>query len=247
MLLLLLFCCSLSFARLRFHDAVRDQLGQTLKCNDEKNEKTPSSTASLFCAVFEGDLEDVKKHVDDGGDVKHVVAGFNILNIASFSKKPSIEMFELLVSKGADLQHKHHGSSLLLGAAMMGDKELAHYLLKTKGMEMSDSENYGHAAAYAGNLELLKFFIMEGVDVLQKSPTFGGILHAAVASENLDIIDYLSKEGADIQDRSNNGDTALHVAALYGNKKLVERLLDGGLDVNDKNKAGTTTLIYAVR
>jgi len=139
----------------------------------------------------------------------------------AMSDNDQIDMAELLIDKGADL----NVCSKIAGTPL-------------------------HLAVGRVQKEMVKLLIAKGADVNAKGgeEVKGGTpLHAAVFHPyGADVAVSLIRNGADVNARDNEGATLLHLAAQRPFRKpLIELLLDYGADVNAKDNEGRTPLVLA--
>ena len=87
-------------------------------------------------------------------------------------------------------------------------------------------------AAYAGNTELVRRIVAEGVDVNWRNAGGWTPLMIAAAERHLDTVIVLVDAKADPNQRNAYGRTALMFASRYGQVRIVERLLAAGADPN---------------
>jgi hypothetical protein len=87
-------------------------------------------------------------------------------------------------------------------------------------------------AAYAGNTDLVRRLVAEGVDVNWRNAGGWTPLMIAAAERHLDTVNVLLDAKADPNQRNAYGRTALMFASRYGKVKIVERLLAAGADPN---------------
>ncbi|KAG8444605.1 hypothetical protein GDO86_009678 [Hymenochirus boettgeri] len=81
-----------------------------------------------------------------------------------------------------------------------------------------------YIACHRGHMDIVRFLLRNGANVLGKTPLGTSPLHVAAASGHCDCIDELLAHGAEIQDCDGKGRTALDLAALWGQKKVENRL-----------------------
>ena len=94
-------------------------------------------------------------------------------------------------------------------------------------------------AASAGNLDLVKQALVNGMDPDTTDPKSGGTLLATAAlMGHTAIVSLLLEHGADVNARSKDGGTALHAAAFLGRAETVKLLLDKGADTTLQHKMG---------
>lgn len=100
-----------------------------------------------------------------------------------------------------------------------------------------------HAAAFMGNVEVIRQHIKAGTDLNVKEPMGGSspLISATVFGKTEAAI-ALIEAGADLNLTNNEGSTALHSAAFFCRNEIVEALINKGADKTIKNKAGSTAL-----
>ncbi|HEV2688897.1 MAG TPA: ankyrin repeat domain-containing protein [Bryobacteraceae bacterium] len=138
----------------------------------------------------------------------------------------------------------------LADAAMQGDKDAVHSLLKQR-VDVNASHGDGatalHWAAYNDDLDMLKMVLAAGANV--KAATRDGAitpLFMACTNGNAAMIEALLKAGSDAKSVKSNGTTALMIAAASGHADAVKVLLDHGAEVNAKETTfGQTALMFA--
>lgn len=175
-------------------------------------------------AIEKGDLEIVKKHLDE--DVELLNKGDNE------GKTPlhhAIEMEETgiaryLIERGADINK--------------ADEE---------------EESPLHYAASSGNLEIVNLLLEKGTTTLNdvssvKHDGFVGQwtpLHLACLNGHPDVVRLLLDHGADIEARDAVERTPLILTAQSHNLEVAEILVDRGADINAQAIRGYTTLLWA--
>ncbi len=102
-----------------------------------------------------------------------------------------------------------------------------------------------HKAAQTGDLDKVREFIADGIDVNVKNSIGTTPLYLAVTGGHKEMVELLVVKGADVNARNNWGWTPLHSAAARGHRGIVELLLAGGANVNAKRVAGWTPLHQA--
>jgi len=100
-----------------------------------------------------------------------------------------------------------------------------------------------HAAAFMGNVEVIRQHIKAGTDLNVKEPMGGSSpLISATVFGKTEAALALIEAGADLNLTNNEGSTALHSAAFFCRNEIVEALINKGADKTIKNKAGSTAL-----
>eukprot|EP00899_Mesostigma_viride_P024817 jgi/Mesvir1/551/Mv11404-RA.1 len=88
-------------------------------------------------------------------------------------------------------------------------------------------------AARTGRLDVVKHFVLFGVDLNERDKKGDTVLHIAVEYGHTEVVRFLLEAGANVKaTRSITSHTALHTAAAKGDVDLVRVLLAGGADVN---------------
>ena len=107
------------------------------------------------------------------------------------------------------------------------------------------SENSFLKCAGDGDLENVKLFLAEGMEINAKNEYGETALMAGAVSGNTNIVKVLLEKGADPNLKDNDGSTALIASAMWENTEIVKLLVDNGTDVNVSNKYGKTALMLA--
>jgi ankyrin repeat protein len=116
---------------------------------------------------------------------------------------------------------------------------------------------FQYCAAYIRSVEVMKFWIEQGVD-LNHVPEFGWPALNAVCcmayspkekpdhDRDVELVELLVANGADVSLRGRDGETALYDACINWHYRLAERLLIAGANPNQTCRAGDTPLHAAV-
>lgn len=132
----------------------------------------------------------------------------------------NMDMFEYLISKGADVNAKTNKNETLLFYAVGGNKlDIVEYLVEKQGMDVNAR------------------------DKEMNTPIF-----SSVKLPNVKIMKYLIKKGADVKVQNIKGETPLHRACYYRFGRShddIDLLVKNGVDINAKTKEGKTALDYS--
>jgi len=181
-------------------------------------------SGSLHGAVERGDIDEVKRLINEGENVNKIVyfRAFNLsqtpLHIAA--EKGYYDIAELLIQKKANINILNNESRTPLHtASQWGHYDVVQLLLDNNAKKnIKDSKGYTplHCAVIGG-------------------------LSSAVTSETLIL------GGADTEIKNNDSMTPLHTAVYNGNLEAVKVLLANGADANAIDNKKRTPLHYASR
>jgi len=241
----------------------------TLKSKEKTNETAKAPDISIHDATKEGNIEAVKQHLADGGDVNLTDNdGMTPLHFAAF--KGHKEIVKVLIAEGADVSVSHDGYTPLHAA---GNKEIAELLI-AKGADVNakaiDGETPLHEAAFRGYKEIAELLIAEGADMNAKMEDGDTPLDAAIFfKETANLLrkhggktgEELDAEGKEKTNETANPTAFTHMPktddeiktptisiwrdAEKGNIEAVKQHLDNGVDVDAKDNIGWTTLHFA--
>ena len=141
-------------------------------------------------------------------------------------------------------------SSQIANAAMNGDRETVHALIK-KGLDVNEAQGDGttalHWAAMKGDAEIAQMLIYAGAN--HRATTRIGAytpLYLAARGGHSAVVAALLAAGADAKAETSNGTTALMIAAASGDTRTITSLVENGSDINATDKAkGETALMFA--
>ena len=150
--------------------------------------------------------------------------------------KGHIDMVELLLTNGADIEAKTTQPILTNGA------DIEAKITQPMGRTAL------HLAASWKHKGVVRLLVAKGAEINTKdTDTNSGrtALHYAVESNSKEIAEFLIVNGADINAKARKpkgGYTPLTIAAFWGNKEMVELLLTSGADINIEDAHGLTAL-----
>ncbi len=169
-----------------------------------------------------------------------------------------VEMAELLLANGADLEAKDgEGRTPLLRAAtrlpfgypVAPDRKAVVALLVKRGAALppaeADARKLFQTAVGQGYRELAEAMIARGADLKAPNDDGGSLLHSAAAGDLPGTIDVLAKAGLDVDGRNRYGLTPLHIAAMTGHRDCAERLIARGAHLDLRCPVGKTAFHYA--
>jgi len=196
----------------------------------------------LFVAVAK-DHTTVAEYLIAHGAVVNGGGGWTPLQEASYSS--SIEMVELLIDKGADVNAGLW--TALHGAVSEGRRDIVELLIQ-KGADVNAGPWTAlHSAVNEGRKDIAEVLLANGADLNAKDKRGYTPLYYAICNEDLDTAKLLIDRGADIQTKDLKGYTPLHWSAMKESKEITQLLLAKGSDFNAKSNDGETPLFFAQR
>ena len=192
----------------------------------------PLQAQAIFDAVKNDELARAKALVgEDASLVRSTdVAGNTPLHLAA--RAGSLQMIELLLLKGADIDAQNGQSNSPLLEAIIAEKTLAAKLLITKGADFRRPEqglSPLFQSARRNETEVVELLLAKGADIED-----GRVLNFVVADpERYDMAKLLIDKGADVNRKDANGDSPLQLATIFGKSlRIIDLLLDNGAVVD---------------
>lgn len=189
----------------------------------------------IFDAVKANDVAKVKALVEKDASLVGLadVAGNTPLHLAA--KTGSLEMIELLLLKGADINVKNVQLDSPLLAAIIAEKDDAAKLFIMKGADFQKPARGVSPlfqSARRNQREVVELLLAKGADIEN-----GLILNFIVTQPDLyDMAKFFIEKGADVNRKDRNGDTPLQSATIYGKSlRMIDLLLDHGADIDTSN------------
>lgn len=92
------------------------------------------------------------------------------------------------------------------------------------------------------NIEVLKDFIDQGLDINATFLATGSLVHFCALCRKPKMLRMIINAGADLTLRNLNGDTLLQTAVKSPDARMVKAVLEAGVDPNERDKDGRTAL-----
>ena len=133
--------------------------------------------------------------------------------------------------------------SNILGDYKSKDSEFGKPLSKDSTISKDETDSFFNAVS-SGNLNLVKQYLRQGVDVNQKYKEGWTALMIASVANYLEMAKTLISAGADMNLQDKDGLTALIWASFKGHLEIAKTLISVGADMNLKDKDGRTALMW---
>ena len=201
----------------------------------------------LYLAAERGHPEVVRQLIAEGADVnvKSSSLDYTPLHRAAWGMvgDPAAsykEIVDVLIARGAEINARDNDGRTAFDQATWSDNGETAALLRKHGGKHGTTDG----AAYGGDIEAVKDFLANGVDVnVRGGPIMGTPLHYAVQGGHKDIVELLIAKGADVNVRiqveggSFNGKTPLDRANSFNHTEIADLLRKHGGKTGGELKA----------
>ncbi|MBN8828096.1 MAG: ankyrin repeat domain-containing protein [Sphingobacteriia bacterium] len=244
------------------HNAIRyagKELSQLLiQSGADIDQKNKYNETALTIAIKWEFFDIAKDLIERNADV-HVIdyEKNNLLISAAESKKDNIDILNILLDKGLNIDHFNKYGYTALYNAISTENSKATQLLLSRGADIklkdSTGKTYLHFACEKGNYSGVKFFIEQGLDVNAKDINGFTPLHYALnynnysldfSSQRFDIVKLLIQNNANVNDVTNDGDYPLELAVSTGNLELVKFLREKGANLVFDTKNNKSNILH---
>jgi len=197
---------------------------------------------SLFKAVEKGDLEKVKKVIEEGENV-NAYSEKGLFPLWRAAADNNYEMSELLINNGADVNQSINvppGNSTAIELPCQEGYLNIIKLLVDNDAEVNIKGYHDFTpiriAARNGHVQIVKYLAQHGAEIDFRALDGATPLEHAASKGHYEIVQFLIEKGANINNKDNDGDFALGEAAKRGYIEIIELLLANGADTKMENK-----------
>ena len=217
-------------------------------------ENSPPESRELHRAAAAGDVESVKRLIDenpDGINSKDSPGGLTPLHEAA--RAGHADVAQVLIAAGADPNiPNRYGKTPLYWATGGRTVEFVNLLIQA-GSDVNAVDRFGsiplrEAATCSDDVTTAKALINAGANVNpqpSRPPTLlpgGTPLSIAASKNNIKMVKLLASHGADVNGRNDAGNPPVQVAAFAGLPELIKLLIEAGSPVNVQDQVGDTPL-----
>lgn len=203
----------------------------------------------ILQAVRQGQLDSVRVILSKDPTAVEAKDGAGRTPLHMAANGGHVDIFELLIEKGADPKVKTQANTTTLHYAALG----GHLNIVNRLIELGvglDEKNFQTAtplyyACMNGHLSVVRLLAEKGADIEALDGEQGNALQTAAAGGHLETVRFLIDQGANVDCIDINGRTALYFAGRSGNKELVQLLISKGLDPEVADKFGKNALMAA--
>ena len=201
----------------------------------------------LFDAVSDGNIENVKKHIDAGANVNEKDNGGNTpihLHLHPYhGNAPDKAIVKILLENGADINARTENGFTPLDFAIFIERrkklnnEISDLLRSQEAK--SGAETSLVVAASLGDVQSIEKLLKAGADINET------LLHLTASSGYKNATELLLARGANINATNDQGRTPLFEAVRSRKKDIVELLIANGADISTDTGLHRLAVAYA--
>jgi ankyrin repeat protein len=207
---------------------------------ERKIDQVNKNTESLFNAAKSGNVKEVERLIDESSANAKNAAGLSLMHVAAGSGNK--ELFDLLITKKADVNVEFKGTTALQLAVNKDHTEIAMIMINNG----ADASKVIQLATSKGQNEVVKLSIEKNANVDSQAQGNTRALRIAINKDNTELSEILIKAGANLDIKGEDGKSYIDLAIEKGQMKTIANLLDNGVDVNTKDDEHYTLLHNAI-
>ena len=187
---------------------------------------------------------DVATLILDKGPAALGEYGITALSCAFGKGLKLIEIAELIIEKGVDVNSKHGftESTFLYGAVLDDHIETVKLLLRKNAdpdITNKNGETPFEQACKLNRKQIAEALISNGADVHRKTKEGLSPMHWAARYGYTDIVKKLLEKKVDVDVKDDSDQTSLHYAAMKGQLEVAKILIANGAEINAASKGST--------
>ena len=199
--------------------------------------------------AYFGDIEAVKKHLDEGARVNSADSEFLTTALHDAASQGHYKIVKILIDNGAELNANDAEGMTPLDAAILVerrkklDSEISD-LLRSQGAR-SGAETSLLVATSLGDIQSIKKLLKAGLDINKPTSRGNTLLHVTASYGHKNATELLLASGANINAIDNQGRTPLFSAVSNAHKEIVELIISNGADINTDTGLHRLAVAYA--
>jgi ankyrin repeat protein len=215
-----------------------------LKNGAKPNTKDSYNHHALWYSILTNNYEITHALLDAGANLNHVDNKNVSCFIYACASAERVSILELLIQRGAKIDHPVNSSALLIASHMNVLPAIKILLNKNISVLTKDSNGFDciRAAVQKGHIDALQTLLEAKIDPNSKDKLGITSLMFASKNNNIEILNILLSHSADPNLKDINGNTALNHAVKEGHIDAVTILLKHGADSKIKNNVGQNAL-----
>jgi ankyrin repeat protein len=198
------------------------------------------SGTALNLAVKNNHVSTINFLIDEGADLNKIDSRRNYPLLTAIEGR-NLEVIQILLRAGADINYKSGLISPLMKVAEMGAVEILDLFDKRKlkiNLAISGSTAL-YVACSKNRTEIIEKLLQMGADINISNPFHGSPLMIAIKNQHYDVAyRLLSEKSINVERVDEDKNTALILAAQSNNERLVDLLLKAGANKNVANSEG---------
>ena len=203
-------------------------------------------------AVQSKEIEKVEYLLQKGANVHHHEKGTGNTPLFIAIQFASIDIMELLISSGANLEEQNNnGGTPLFLAVQMKEIEKVEYLLQKGANVHHHEKERGNTPLFTAiqfaSIDIMELLISSGANLEEQNNNGGTPLFLAVQMKEIEKVEYLLQKGANVHHHeTERGNTPLFYAIQFASIDIMELLISSGANLEEQNNNGATPLFLAV-